>query len=76
MGTQQGRSLETEQTQGALRALEIAPAAIPDAANDGVPFPVDPSEEEGLRTARGFAIAVTVGAFLWTVGVLLIRYWH
>lgn len=32
-------------------------------------------EDDGLRAARGFAVGLTIAASIWTVWVLVTRYW-
>jgi hypothetical protein len=32
-------------------------------------------EDDGLRAARGFAVGLTIAASIWTVWVLVARYW-
>jgi hypothetical protein len=60
MSLTQQRSLETEQTQGALRALEIAPAAAEVANEEAFA-----REEDVQRPAKGIASSLAVGAALW-----------
>jgi hypothetical protein len=64
------RTLDTEQTQGALRALEIGP---PPAANEPIIPVLRPADSEGdMRPARGIAVSVALGAALWAAVGLLV----
>jgi hypothetical protein len=45
------------------------------ATNEAVLHLPEDLEDDGLGAARGFAIGLTIAASLWTVWVLVMRYW-
>jgi hypothetical protein len=68
------RSLEAEQTQGALRALEIAPTAEQVANEEAIgrPAPLTHPEEDVHGPAKGIASGLAVGAALWAAVASLV----
>jgi hypothetical protein len=69
MGSNQRRTLDSEQTQNVLRATEVDPAA-----NDfAIGRPADLGRAEGnFDAVRGIAMCVLIGGILWVmIGALL-----